>query len=281
MYYVYKFLDKQSNIIYIGKAKTLSSRINNHNHLPQECYDSIHKVQYIELNNHSEGSIYEIYYINKYSPKYNIIDNRKDCISFELPKKEWKSFNCIINNRETKNNDILSKIKQHRLQGDIVVKIKDGYQVYKKETIQKNKERYESLLNNTFIYFDFDNLFKGLLHHENISEVNYSDKFYCHKNLKYDNKNRVYAGRLNIRVDYDKIFVCYDIKNNLIFIDLNQDENITLKYKKVNILDVKNVINKYNNYETINIENLLDESFCTEPCILDIKDYYEFKCRTT
>jgi len=67
----------------------MSSRMSGHNHLPKECYDLISKIEYIELNNPSEGSIYEIYCINKYSPKYNVVDNRGDSIGFELPEKEW------------------------------------------------------------------------------------------------------------------------------------------------------------------------------------------------
>ena len=89
MYYVYRFKDCNDEIIYIGKAKSLKGRMSNHNHLPIECYDEVRKVEYIELSNHSEGSIYEVYLINKFNPKYNKVDKRGDIIGFELPEKEW------------------------------------------------------------------------------------------------------------------------------------------------------------------------------------------------
>lgn len=49
MYYVYKFLDKNDNILYVGKAKELLRRLNGHNHLPKECYDSVEKIEYLHI----------------------------------------------------------------------------------------------------------------------------------------------------------------------------------------------------------------------------------------
>ena len=40
---VYRFLDKNNNIIYVGKAKNLKSRLNSHNHLSEKCYDEIER----------------------------------------------------------------------------------------------------------------------------------------------------------------------------------------------------------------------------------------------
>ena len=37
--YIYRFLNNKEEIIYIGKAKKLKERMNNHTHLPKECYD--------------------------------------------------------------------------------------------------------------------------------------------------------------------------------------------------------------------------------------------------
>ena len=35
---VYRFLNKDNEIIYIGKTKDLDNRIKTHEHLPKECY---------------------------------------------------------------------------------------------------------------------------------------------------------------------------------------------------------------------------------------------------
>lgn len=67
MYYVYRFLDESENIIYVGKSKqNLEQRFRGHGHLPKQCYDLVHKIEFIECPTESDMSIKEIYYINKY-----------------------------------------------------------------------------------------------------------------------------------------------------------------------------------------------------------------------
>ena len=72
MYYVYKFLDKNNNVIYVGKSKQdLEQRFRRHLHLPEECYNLCHTIEYIECPTESDMSIKEIYYINKYRANHN------------------------------------------------------------------------------------------------------------------------------------------------------------------------------------------------------------------
>lgn len=101
MYYVYRFLNQNNETIYIGRTKNLKKRIEqehfaSHGHLPVECYKETKSVQYIKLTNQNEMIMYEIYLIDKYSPKYNIEHKQQEKCSFELPEKEWityKNFN--------------------------------------------------------------------------------------------------------------------------------------------------------------------------------------------
>ena len=81
--YVYRFLNSDDKIIYIGKAKDLKSRFSSHNHLPKECYIERIKIQYVKLSNSDEASIYERYLINKISPKYNTQYNNNSSFMFE------------------------------------------------------------------------------------------------------------------------------------------------------------------------------------------------------
>lgn len=78
MYYVYRFLDKSKNVIYVGKSKQdLEQRFRGHLHLPDECYDLVYKIEYIECLTESDMSIKEIYYINKYRNEnfyFNVLD---------------------------------------------------------------------------------------------------------------------------------------------------------------------------------------------------------------
>lgn len=97
-FYVYKFIDKENNVLYIGKTNNLKNRMEEHfgstGHLDNQCYNSTDKILYIELNNEDEMSIYERYLINKISPIYNKKHNNNSKFSFELPELEWKE--CLI-----------------------------------------------------------------------------------------------------------------------------------------------------------------------------------------
>ena len=276
-YYVYKFINGSNEIIYIGKAKTMSSRMSGHNHLPKECYDEISKIEYLELNNHSEGSIYEIYYINKYSPKYNIVDNRGDDIGFELPEKEWKVWGKKVTYKKEESKELIKKIKEHRLRGDIVRKIKGVYYVYKKERIDRNKHKYETLLNTSYVYYEYDSLFKALFYHDNISEVCRHGSYYYNKNLKYNN-GKVWDRRFNMKVRYSKIFICYNSFDNVIFIHFGQENYISLHYKGIKVEDIKEIINNHEGYDKINfrLEDYDKSCFCEEEYIESIMEEFRY-----
>ena len=38
---VYRFINKENEIIYIGKSKNLEKRLKGHDHLPNKCYEEI------------------------------------------------------------------------------------------------------------------------------------------------------------------------------------------------------------------------------------------------
>ena len=82
-YAVYRFLDKNKNIIYIGMTNNAYIRIfqqhfTNRGHLPYECYNSTCRVDIIKLYSNLEAKGLEDYLINKYRPKFNKRDKEKD-----------------------------------------------------------------------------------------------------------------------------------------------------------------------------------------------------------
>ena len=84
-FYIYRFLDKEDNLLYIGRTNDINRRILKEHftalgHLPLECYSSIEKVQYAKLENESEQVAYEAILINKLRPKFNIQFN--DCLLY-------------------------------------------------------------------------------------------------------------------------------------------------------------------------------------------------------
>ena len=132
---VYRFLNKDGEVIYIGKATNLKNRISNHSHLEESCYKEVEKLEYIELQNTDEMSIYERYLINKHNPKYNIEFKNNASFSFELPEKEWKVYtgNIFKGVKNKVSEELKKKIKEHKKLGDLVIKDGNKYRIYKRE----------------------------------------------------------------------------------------------------------------------------------------------------
>ena len=79
-YCVYRFLNKEQEVLYVGRTINLKKRISVHlksGHLPKSCYDNLDVIQYIVFDTFLDMCLYEIYYINLYDCIYNKKD--KDC----------------------------------------------------------------------------------------------------------------------------------------------------------------------------------------------------------
>jgi len=97
-YFVYKFVDDNNQIIYIGKTIRLPARMVQHfktdHHLPYECYDNVKYVFYCSLKTKVEMDIYEIYLIDKHRPQYNqkSIYEQDEISSIVIPELAWKEY---------------------------------------------------------------------------------------------------------------------------------------------------------------------------------------------
>lgn len=96
-FFLYRFMDIDNNIIYIGRTNDIKRRIlkehfSDNTHLPKECYLETVRVEYTEIINESEEVAYEAILINQHRPKYNI--QFKDFGKFEIdiPNFIWKEF---------------------------------------------------------------------------------------------------------------------------------------------------------------------------------------------
>ena len=106
---VYRFLDKDGNVLYVGSTQnSLSARIGNHScngHLLGKCYDDTVSIEYIMLPTKADRKIAELYFINKYQPSYNTKDKDKLGISFNIPFLEcftWKKYEGFVSFLQTK-----------------------------------------------------------------------------------------------------------------------------------------------------------------------------------
>ncbi|MGL5712212.1 MAG: nucleotide excision repair endonuclease [Paraclostridium sp.] len=72
--YVYRFIGKNNNVMYVGKTVNMNSRMKAHftkGHLPIECYKAIAKIDYMKFKTEVDSLIAETYFINLYRPYYN------------------------------------------------------------------------------------------------------------------------------------------------------------------------------------------------------------------
>jgi len=117
-YCIYRFINKNNKIIYIGKTCSINPqlRFNQHScngHLGKECYDSVNKIEICELNSHADVNVYEPYLINIYKPKYNDDFKTEDSLTIYLPELIWIDKNDKVKNtiehQENKANTRLNK----------------------------------------------------------------------------------------------------------------------------------------------------------------------------
>ena len=100
MAYTYRFVDTNENVIYVGyTGQTMAKRISQHftkGHLPKKCYKSIARIDYIKWDSKSDAQLMEVYYINKYHPKFNKLDKQGDKLNIQIEdEKEWKVYQVI------------------------------------------------------------------------------------------------------------------------------------------------------------------------------------------
>lgn len=95
-YFVYRFLDENFNVIYVGRTDNIKNRMNQHfsgrGHLPKECYDSVYRVDYLEMVNYLDMKIKELYYIGKHRPIHNTIDNTPMSVEVMETEDAWRVF---------------------------------------------------------------------------------------------------------------------------------------------------------------------------------------------
>ena len=100
MAYTYRFVDTNENVIYVGyTGQTMAKRISQHftkGHLPKRCYKSIARIDYIKWDSKSDAQVMEVYYINKYHPKFNKLDKQGDRLNIQIEdEKEWRVYQVI------------------------------------------------------------------------------------------------------------------------------------------------------------------------------------------
>lgn len=98
MSFVYRFISKNMECLYIGKTKELDIRMSQHfthGHLTKEQYSHVHKVEYISLQTYADAGIMERVLIGYYKPPYNTQYTKEGDVTISVPipcEDEWKEY---------------------------------------------------------------------------------------------------------------------------------------------------------------------------------------------
>lgn len=75
-FYVYRLLNSNNEVLYVGKTKNLNQRITCHkrgySQVANLIPSGIANIEYIEMNSETDMSIKELYYISVLKPKLNV-----------------------------------------------------------------------------------------------------------------------------------------------------------------------------------------------------------------
>ena len=115
----YRFLDSQAKVIYIGSSKNIHRRLfsqhfkknGSFGHLPEICYRSVAKIEIMKTKDYADALKAEQILIDRYIPKYNQRDKRKDLFNkiYDSDIKEnWKLYH-VFKEFDTENIEISKK----------------------------------------------------------------------------------------------------------------------------------------------------------------------------
>ena len=101
--YVYRFIDKNSQTLYVGKTVDLDKRMREHwsknSHLKKQgrgdVYEKVQRIEYIKYRTELEALQKELEYINYYKPRYNKASKIKQIIDIPTDINKWKVYRVL------------------------------------------------------------------------------------------------------------------------------------------------------------------------------------------
>ena len=83
--------NKNNTVIYVGRTERLSKRLCDHK-LNDFWWNEVDKITVSKLKSKTDMAIYEIYYINKFKPKYNTKDKFDDYCTLKLKELKFEEY---------------------------------------------------------------------------------------------------------------------------------------------------------------------------------------------
>jgi len=89
MNFVYRYVNEDDEIVYVGKTNSMKRRVAEHLTNEHWTKDNNFKIEYIMLCNKTEEQMYESHYISLWQPKFNTDKKNFGSATFNIPEKEW------------------------------------------------------------------------------------------------------------------------------------------------------------------------------------------------
>lgn len=141
MAFTYRFVNNDSEIIYVGKTGDLKQRLERHQSKNDRKYQEMKYVEYIETQKAIDAFILETYYINKYLPKYNNNWQKKDGTSLKIDDYQWE----LYTHPTFEKINLLEELNKHLKEEIIVME-----EHYKKSFDYQERYRYEEKLSTQY-----------------------------------------------------------------------------------------------------------------------------------
>lgn len=133
-YFVYKLLDAQKNVLYIGKTKHLKTRLNAHK--SKEWFSEVQEIYYIECKNTVEMNIFEMYSIVTIRPNYNVEYMEDELPDVTCGEKEWRKYSEEDKPNVKRNNQTVNTTRKYKWKHcKACKKVKSGSSDFKRNQI--------------------------------------------------------------------------------------------------------------------------------------------------
>lgn len=227
-YCVYRLLDEEGNILYIGKSSQMKQRIMNHlrgrSNIPNECCSNIKRVEYLEFKTEVDMDIFELYAISYFQPPYNKEGvSKTGIIKIRIPKV-WNellldTFDKIVRTEVIGGATDLSQynldevdMKGLRFNRQIFIdpKLTDFIEThYEKHLSSSDIEELVDICN--MEEFDIDNINNYIAYNDSKAEVIIDDDEYY---LKRNVRSKYGFGSIKEKNMSGKNYLCFRVRNN-------------------------------------------------------------------
>lgn len=91
IYYIYRYFNKQNIVIYVGlTSRPIIQRVKEHT--TEDLQKETYRIDFAKVKTAADMRMYELYYINKYTPKFNTRDLYVDNNTVNLPELTFQPY---------------------------------------------------------------------------------------------------------------------------------------------------------------------------------------------